>query len=64
MENLEEIVTYNLCIVNFETKTKEKHKRYVFLENFEKPMPENVICKLCDVFEPYETHSILKMYVK
>ncbi len=55
---------YNLCIVNFKTKAEEDHKRYVFLENFENPMPESLIYKLCDAFEPYETHSILQMYVK
>jgi hypothetical protein len=56
---------YNICIVNFETEVDEEYKqRYVFLENFENPMPENLIYKLCDAFDPYETHSILKMYVK
>ncbi len=53
---------YNLCILNFETKGDDKYKEYVFFENFQKPLPEDIINTLCDSFSPYETHSILKKY--
>lgn len=55
---------YNLCIVNFGTKPDEKYKQYVFLENLQKPMPEELTNRLIDLFSPYETHSILKKYTE
>jgi hypothetical protein len=55
---------YNLCILNFETKDNEKYKEYAFFENLQKPLPEDIINKLCDAFSPYETHSILKKYIE
>ena len=54
---------YNLCILNFDTKDTEKHKEYVFFENLQNPLPEDIINTLCDAFSPYETHSILKKYI-
>jgi hypothetical protein len=55
---------YNLCILNFETKDDEKYKEYVFFENLQNPLPEDIMNTLCDEFSPYETHSILKSYVE
>lgn len=53
---------YNLCILNFETKEDEKYKKYVFFENLQKPLPEDIINTLCNAFLPYKTHSILNKY--
>jgi hypothetical protein len=55
---------YNLCILNFETKDDEKYKEYVFFENLQNPLPEDIMNTLCDEFSPYGTHSILKSYVE
>lgn len=55
---------YNLCIVNFEAKPDEMHKQYVFLENLQNSMPEELINSLIDIFSPYETHSIIKKYAE
>ncbi|MFA6063727.1 MAG: hypothetical protein WC736_14155 [Gallionella sp.] len=53
---------YNLCILHFETGENETYKKYVFFENFENPMPGEVLKRLCDAFSPYDTHSVLKSY--
>lgn len=54
---------YNLCILNFEIKDDEQNKDYVFFENVKNPMSKELVYKLCDIFNPYETHSILNSFV-
>ena len=54
---------YNLCILNFPAKDNEDYKEYVFFENIKNPMPLKLINELCDMFNPYETHSILQKFI-
>ena len=54
---------YNLCILDFPTKNNEDYKEYVFFENIGNPMPVELINKLCDMFNPYETHSVMKKFI-
>jgi hypothetical protein len=54
---------YNLCILDFPTKNGEDHKEYVFYENISNPMPDDLINQLCDLFDPYEAHSIMRKFI-